>query len=99
MQRVYNVGAMARDQASQLSERPRLIQEMDTQADQTPILHQAAFNNPAQKRHVDVAAAHQHRCLCTLWNQSRSALQQRGESCCARTFSQCLLAFKQHQNR
>jgi len=71
---------------------------MDAQSDHASILHQTALDNPAQQRHVDIAAAHQHRrpsALC----KARPLLQQRRQSGRARSFGQRLLALQQRQNR
>jgi hypothetical protein len=56
---VYDVGAVFGDELGEIGEGAGLIEEMDAEADETAILHEAALDDARKQGDVDVAAADQ----------------------------------------
>jgi len=54
----HDVGTVFGEDAGQLVQRPRVISEMDAQADEASVFDHAALNDASQQRNVDVAPAH-----------------------------------------
>ena len=55
-----DVGLLPRNHRGKLNERARPVRQIDADAHQASVFHQAALDNSAQQRNVDVASANQH---------------------------------------
>ena len=55
------VGAVLRQNSSQAVQRARIIRQVDAEADQAAILHQAAFHDSREQADVNIPAADQNR--------------------------------------
>ena len=91
-----DIRPMLRQNSRDLVQSARIVGKVHSQPYQASVLHQAAFDDPRQKGHIDISSTDHHRNV--LAGQLHFVIDQRGETRRSRAFSERLFSLQQQQH-
>jgi hypothetical protein len=94
---LYDIGAMVRQDSSQLVQSAGIVRKVDSQSYEASIFHQAALDDPREQGDIDIASADEHSDALAL--QGKLSVQDRRDGGCASAFCEGLFTLKQQKNR